>query len=768
MRKPKLSVFSLAQLIITVAAVMFGVYGVIHSGEAPANAPVVANATGDVGPLDGGSACSPLEMPIAKPQPVVGPVVKVDVPREPAVFNPDDRGSGSMKGTIRFTDGRAVEGMKVMAISTQADVGTPTWDLDNIAKTHKEYDDYFRALERNTRITYSDATGNFAIEGLDPSHSYRVSVNDPEIGESQQVARSGSNLTFQFEVPVVLEGVVSCEGGKLPRDWWVTVNADSGQGWFEYVQSASFHDADGKFRIRAKAGKVQVVVTAAGWVQDKVPVVEIGAEGGSCDVRLLKAASLSGTVTSTDGNPMPSVAVTVAGQGGDTYGTWRGDYDGWEESSRSSDLREALSAEVKSLRRLAEDKNSLEDLDYFVGGMSGYTDQDGKYRIEGLRPGTFTVTATMGSFEASREITLGGGENYADFSIDSGCRVKIVATNTSGKKVTPSYAWFIDSSSQYAQCVQLASTDGSIEYIGIKEGTWTMTVQAPGYPQLEQEVRIGRGSNTVDVVFEEPATLTGKISSPSGKVPANLYVCLTSADGGDDRGGRKSKKMANAQWFTVDAKGNYKAENLKPGDYNFSVQFNQNDQLYNQALTLSAGEQTQDAQIDEGCSLTVTVDIASELKSKDGISISVSKTGKDGGYVSRYAPLDSSNRAEFSFLPEGDYYVMAYCQDGTQSYVTATVNRGSNAVTLSLGPPNCVKITQVADGYQAADAGVLVGDLIIEYNGIIVHNMEELVAEVQSTKEEDNLTMVVVRDGSTLTFRLKGGRIGINGDNFRR
>ncbi|MCB9895237.1 MAG: PDZ domain-containing protein [Planctomycetes bacterium] len=766
MRKPKLSVFSLAQLVITVAAVMFGVYGVIHSGEAPANAPVVAGATGDVGPLDGGSGCSPLEMPVHLPPRVSPPPRNIDVPREPAAFNPDDKGNGNLKGTVKFTDGRGVEGMKVTAISTEAEINAPAWDQEDIAKTHKAYDEYFRALERNTRFTSTDSYGRFEFEGLDESHSYRVSVNDPEVGSSQQVGRSGSNLSFEFEVPVVIEGLVRCEGGALPHDWWVTINADTGQGWFEYVQSAGFHGEDGKFRIRGKAGKVQIVVTASGFVQDKVPVIEVGAEGGKCDVTLLKAAILSGTVTSRDGSPLSSVTVTVGGQGGGMYGNWRGDFDGWEESERAVELSDVLESRVKAVRRIAEDKNSLDD-EYWGGGMAGYTDQSGKYRIEGLRPGTFTVTATMGSFTESREITLSGGENYADFSIDAGCRIKIVGTNTAGKKVTPSYAWFVDDKGQYAECVQLTSTDGSLEYAGIKEGTWTMTAQASGYPQLVQEVRISQGANVVDVVFQEPATLTGKISTPGGKIPPNLYVCLTPI-GGVTNGGRSKKRAENAQWYSVDSDGNYRAENLQPGDYNFSVQFNQNDELFEQDIVLSAGEQTQNASVEERSTLTVTVDVASDLKNKEGISISVSTTGKNAGSVSRYAQLDSNNQAEFSFLPEGEYYVMAYSQDGTQTYVTTTVNRGGNAVTLSLGPPNCVKITQVADGYQAAEAGVQVGDLIIQYNGVIVNNMTELVNEVQSTKEEDSVTMVVVRDGSTLSFRLKGGRIGINGDNFRR
>lgn len=773
MRKPKLSAFSLIQLVVTVIAVLFGVYGSISAGNPPANNTVVANLPQalEPGSIDPGT---PLEPPV-RPQPRPRPVEpNPDRPLPPVAVDPDDTGSATLKGSVKFSDGRAVEGMKITAISTGIEPAAPQWDPNDIPATRKAYELYFRELERNTRVTFTDATGRFDLSGLAEGHSYRVTATSAEVGESQQVVRAGGRADFQFDVPALLDGVVTTDSGSLPRQWSVTVSIDNGQGWFEHLATASFSDAEGKFRIRAKAGKLMVAVYAQGWVQDNNEAFELKAEGGSVQVKLLKAAVLSGTVTSTDGSPMPSVSVYVngAGQGYEYSGKPRRE---WGMRDKL-ELEERISA-VQSLKDVEERllEEELIEPGYIPGelwgGMSGYTDASGRYRIEGLRPGKVTVTATMGSFTESREITLAGGENYADFSLDAGCRVKIVGKDTANNPITPQYAWFIDAQGQYGSAVQLpAGAKGELEYMGLKEGAWNMTVQAQGFPTLTQEVQVRRGANTVDVVFQPAASLKGKVSSLAGRVPQNCYVRLTPGLREEEKNVEKRRRSSDegGQYYSIDAQGNYFAENLQPGDYSLSVEFNQQDRLHQQQVRLSAGENLLDITVDERCTLTVTVELAAELKNKEGVSISISKTSQEGGYVSRYAQLSKSNTADFAFLPEGEYYVMAYAQDGTQSYVTASVNRGGNAVSLSLGPPNCVKITQVAEGYQAADAGVQVGDLIIEYNGVTITNMETLIKEVQATGESDSVSLTVVRDGMTMSFRLKGGRMGINGDNFRR
>lgn len=768
MLKPKLSGFSLAQLVITVVAVMFGLYGFISAGDPPAaNAPIVADVDEGCSPLDGGSK-DPLEMPVDRPRPPKAYEPPVDIPEQPALYNPDDRGDGEVKGTVKFSDGRAVEGMRITAISTEVNIAAPNWDANDIVKTHKAYDRYFRELERHTRITQTDYLGRYSFTDLDRSHTYRVTANHAEIGHAQKTGKASDKIDFEFDVPVIIEGTISYEGGKLPARYWVTSNADTGQGWFEYVHSAEF--SGDTFRIRAKAGKVQLVISAQGWIQESVPVIDVKQDGADVVVKLVRAASLSGMVKSKDNAPLPSVTIYLNGGevDGNAWGYWP------EGSSRGVYVDEEMESGILLEEEvLSKRLRSSEWGGNWWGGNSGYTDGDGKYRIENRKPGTYTVTATLGTFSDSREITLSSGENYADFTIDSGCRVKIVGKSSSGDVVTPTYAWFTDKQGQYIQGVQQpVTTKGELEFIGVPAGDYTMHVQASNFPQISQEVNVYEGSNTFDVLFQEPARLKGKVTASGGEIPDNLYVRLTPhgvAPG--DKMGEKIHRVGleqGAQYVQVNKDGSYTANNLQPGQYELSVEFNQNDKLAEQTVTLTAGENTCDFSIDERCVIVVSVDLAPEIKDKKQIQITVSKTDQNGGSIYRYGKLDDNNQARFAFLPEGEYWVMAYSGDGIQTYVQATVNYGQNSVNLSLGPPNCVKITSVGNGTQGHEAGLKVGDLITEYNGVVINNMTELVKQVQSTKEGDSVLMTVVRDGASLSFRLTGGKIGINGDNHRR
>ena len=770
MLKPKLSGFSLAQLAITVAAVMFGIYGFVSAGDPqPANAPIAANIADEGSPLDGGSA-DPLDMPDDRPRPPVRVYEpRVDIPEQPANYNPDDRGDGSLKGTVKFSDGRAVEGMRMTAISTEVNVNIPTWDGNDIVKTHKAYDRYFRELERNTRITMTDHLGRYSFDDLDRAHTYRITANNAEIGTSQQTSKAGEIVDFEFEVPVIIEGVLTTDSGALPDRFTVTTNADTGQGWFQYVHSAEFSDGDGKFRIRGKSGKVQVVVWAQGWIQETPSTIDVKVEGAEIEIKLVRAASLSGMVKSKDNSPLQSVSVYLSG--GELGNAWGYSPHGYEESRELA----ILETELKSSKIMLDEVGGEWLGRGWASAPSGYTDVNGKYRIENIKPGTYNVMASLGNFNDSREITLSSGENYADFSIDSGCRVKIVAKSSNGDSVTPTYAWFTDAQGQYISGVQQpVTTKGELELIGVPAGEYTMTVQANNYPQVSQKVNVYDGTNTVDVLFQEPAKLSGTVTSPSGTIPDNLYVRISPL-GDSDKNARKSGRSKrveipaqNAQYVTVNKDGTYSAQNLQPGQFEISVEFNQNDSLARQTMTLAAGENTQDFTLDERCTVIVTVDVAPEIENPKGIQVTVSKQDGKGGNVYRYGTLDDNNQATFAFLPEGDYYVMAYSNKGTQSYIQTTVNYGRNNVDLSIGPPNCVKITSVAQGTQGHEAGLKAGDLITEYNGIVINNMTELVKAVKATEDGDSVLMVVVRDGSSLSFRLNGGRIGINGDNHRR
>jgi PDZ domain-containing secreted protein len=76
-----------------------------------------------------------------------------------------------------------------------------------------------------------------------------------------------------------------------------------------------------------------------------------------------------------------------------------------------------------------------------------------------------------------------------------------------------------------------------------------------------------------------------------------------------------------------------------------------------------------------------------------------------------------------------------------------------------------VLITQVLPEYQAALAGIKVGDILTDYNGDRVKTMAELTAAKAKVAEGQTVQIVVRRGENNLTLTLGSGMIGINGVN---
>ena len=71
------------------------------------------------------------------------------------------------------------------------------------------------------------------------------------------------------------------------------------------------------------------------------------------------------------------------------------------------------------------------------------------------------------------------------------------------------------------------------------------------------------------------------------------------------------------------------------------------------------------------------------------------------------------------------------------------------------------KIRYTIDKSQSQSVGLKAGDIVVEYNKDIIMNSKMLVHLVSQTKPEENVNMIVQRQGKELNFTLKGGKIGI-------
>ncbi|MBW1841989.1 MAG: PDZ domain-containing protein [Deltaproteobacteria bacterium] len=75
---------------------------------------------------------------------------------------------------------------------------------------------------------------------------------------------------------------------------------------------------------------------------------------------------------------------------------------------------------------------------------------------------------------------------------------------------------------------------------------------------------------------------------------------------------------------------------------------------------------------------------------------------------------------------------------------------------------SAVRVKAILKGTQAEELELKKGDLIISYDGVKIRSDRQLIREVKNKSDKDDIELVVLRDGQTIPFWVKGGRIGVN------
>jgi len=124
---------------------------------------------------------------------------------------------------------------------------------------------------------------------------------------------------------------------------------------------------------------------------------------------------------------------------------------------------------------------------------------------------------------------------------------------------------------------------------------------------------------------------------------------------------------------------------------------------------------------------------------------------------------DAQGIATISFITPGTYSLQATARGLAAPNINLTLTSGRNSHTIVLRTPNCARLTHVYPDTQAARIGLQAGDLVIEYNGNPVENYAAFTREIRRTNANEDVTMRVERNGVSMSFQLRGGRLGIEG-----
>jgi membrane-associated protease RseP (regulator of RpoE activity) len=92
------------------------------------------------------------------------------------------------------------------------------------------------------------------------------------------------------------------------------------------------------------------------------------------------------------------------------------------------------------------------------------------------------------------------------------------------------------------------------------------------------------------------------------------------------------------------------------------------------------------------------------------------------------------------------------------NYPTATLANQKENLPETV---KAVRVVGVIDGSQAQSAGLMKGDIILEYGGLKISGTEELIKATKTKTNTDQVEILVLRENYRLRFILNGGLIGV-------
>lgn len=325
-------------------------------------------------------------------------------------------------------------------------------------------------------------------------------------------------------------------------------------------------------------------------------------------------------------------------------------------------------------------------------GTGGYgfamTDIEGEYRVGGLAPGDYVVSADVGdptvnlvgeyyddavSFDQATAVTVGGDTTGIDFVLAPGGTITgrvTVPTGHDVSDVTVSPRGLSAGSSRTA----VVDPDGTYRVTGLGAGEYVVRFETWNDPSLIAEyfdgvtswgdathvtVRAGGTTSGIDASLEVGGTISGTVSSVDGPA-AGVFVAVSGPSSG---------------LATTAVDGSYTVTGLVAGDYTVSFQPGLGSSLVGEYYQDASGWESADSVIvgagedvtgvDAVLSLGST--ITGTITDQDGLPVvgaSVSATPADTSFGYASATTDAQGTYELTGVSDRPVLVRAVSEDG--------------------------------------------------------------------------------------------------------
>jgi protocatechuate 3,4-dioxygenase beta subunit len=341
-------------------------------------------------------------------------------------------------------------------------------------------------------------------------------------------------------------------------------------------------DQNGEFEFEnVEPGTIALTAKSTGMQPQEMPSIAVTAGKDLTDLvfTLEPGATIEGRVTTPDGQPVVGASVGPV-----------------EESSEPGRGR-------------------------FAGGAE--TDGDGRYRLDSLLPGSTSIEATHDHYpRAVRSIELKPGVNRLDVVLSGGFDVEGRVVDSSGKALVGARVRLGQGERFFGGPEAQSGVDGSFRFAGVASGEYRLDADRDGYAPLEQAVtvRVDKSNVTgVEVRLQIGGAIFGSLQGLDPKLMSETEV-------------NTSIRFSGVR---PDFKGNYRIENLAPGEYTIEARVGSTGRRASGTVTLPEGALEARLDLQFGAGLTVRGSAMQGDTPADGAVVSVIHLEKDASGWSR-------------------------------------------------------------------------------------------------------------------------------------